>query len=80
MGDCHINFIADFSDDFGLELDLQGRTLLWAGAWTGGTSLLFAALGAKVTALEEVRKYAGTIHYFVEAFGPSRLWKVLMTR
>lgn len=28
MGDCHINIIADFSDDFGLKLDLQGRTLL----------------------------------------------------
>ncbi len=36
MGDCHINIIADFSDDFGLKLDLQGRTLLGVEGWTGG--------------------------------------------
>jgi|TARA_B110000196_G_C20689718_1_gene450248 hypothetical protein len=36
MGDCHINIIADFSDDFGLELDLQGRTLLGAEGSKGG--------------------------------------------
>ncbi len=41
--------------------------------WTGGTSLLLSALGAEVTAIEEVKKYANTVNYMAQAFGLNNL-------
>lgn len=69
MGDRHIQILAEFIDKYHLPLDLTGKKVLDVGAWTGGTCLLLCALGAEVTALEEVVKYANTINYLAEAFG-----------
>lgn len=69
MGDRHLDLLTRFMDDFGLERDLGGRTVLDIGCWTGGTSLLLAGLGARVIAIEEVRKYAETVNFLAEAFG-----------
>ncbi|MHC4759651.1 MAG: class I SAM-dependent methyltransferase, partial [Planctomycetota bacterium] len=71
MADRHIDILADFMDKFGLPFDLTGKKVLDVGVWTGGTALLFAALGAEVTALEEVVKYSDTVNYLASAFGLS---------
>lgn len=69
MGDRHINILATFIDDFGLPKDLTGKSVLDVGVWCGGTSLLLAAMGARVTALEEVVKYADCARFLSFAFG-----------
>lgn len=69
MGNRHIDLIADFVDQYGLPRDLSGKRVLDIGVWTGGTSLLLAAMGAEVTALEEVVKYAEMVNYLAESFG-----------
>ncbi|MHC4131138.1 MAG: class I SAM-dependent methyltransferase [Planctomycetota bacterium] len=73
MADRHIEILADFMDHFGLPFDLTGKKILDVGVWTGGTALLLAALGAEVTALEEVVKYSDTVNYLASAFGLSNL-------
>jgi len=69
MGNRHIDILAHFVVEFGLPLDLTGKRVLDIGVWTGGTSLLLAAMGARVVALEEVVKYAETVNYLSRAFG-----------
>lgn len=69
MGDRHINLLARFMDEFGLERDLTGKRVLDIGCWTGGTSLLLASLGAQVVAIEEVRKYVETVNFLAGEFG-----------
>jgi 2-polyprenyl-3-methyl-5-hydroxy-6-metoxy-1,4-benzoquinol methylase len=73
MGNRHVEIIADFMDNFGLPHDLSGKKILDVGVWTGGTSLILSALGAQVTALEEVVKYSNTVNYLASAFGLSGL-------
>jgi 2-polyprenyl-3-methyl-5-hydroxy-6-metoxy-1,4-benzoquinol methylase len=68
MGDRHIEVLAHFIAEFGLPVDLTGKRVLDIGVWTGGTSLLLAAMGADVIALEEVTKYAETVAYLTQAF------------
>lgn len=69
----HVAILAEFIDQFELPLDLAGKRILDVGVWTGGTSLILAALGAEVVALEEVVKYSDTVNYLAEAFGIDRL-------
>jgi len=74
MGDRHIHILATFATIYGIPpLDLRGKTILDIGCWTGGTSLLLAAMGAEVYAIEEVRKYADCVSYLKEAFGVGNL-------
>lgn len=73
MEDRHIKIIAYLVRDFGLPLDLSGKKVLDIGVWTGGTSLLLAAMGAKVTAYEEVKKYSHTVNYLAHAFAIDNL-------
>src|SRR5262249_30968066 len=49
--------------------DFAGRDVLDVGCWTGGTSLLLAALGSRLLAIEEVRKYAETVSFLGRSFG-----------
>lgn len=69
MRDRHIKIMAGFIDGFGLETTLSGKKVLDIGVWTGGTSLLLAAMGAKVIAIEEVVKYCQMVNYLAYAFG-----------
>lgn len=70
MGSRHVTLLASFMDRLaGLPGSLEGRRVLDIGCWTGGTSLLLAALGARVTAIEEVKKYAECVGYLASAFG-----------
>src|SRR6266542_5421810 len=47
MRDRHLWLLSTFMDQFGtLPRDLNGKTVLDIGCWTGGTSLLLAAMGA----------------------------------
>jgi SAM-dependent methyltransferase len=65
----HIDLLAEYIDAYGLPQDLTGRRVLDIGAWTGGVTLLLAALGAEVIACEEVVKYAEMVNYLADAFG-----------
>lgn len=69
MGDRHGRLIDSFQS-LGVEFD--GR-VLDVGCWTGGTSLLLAALGCYVTALEEVAHYAAAAQYLSDSFGLDNL-------
>lgn len=69
MGERHIDIIARFVDGLGLPIDLRGKRVLDIGCWTGGMPLLLTAMGASVTTLEEVRKYAHVVNVMAEAFG-----------
>lgn len=72
MGERHIDLMAHFLTLFPLEApSFQDAAVLDVGCWTGGTTLLLAALGARVHAIEEVRKYAEMARFLVDSFGLS---------
>jgi 2-polyprenyl-3-methyl-5-hydroxy-6-metoxy-1,4-benzoquinol methylase len=74
MQDRHIHILATFMTLHGVpEARLEGKKVLDVGCWTGGTSLLLAAMGAEVLAIEEVRKYADCVAYLAHAFGVGNL-------
>src|SRR5207245_11440784 len=74
MQDRHIHVLAAFMTLFGIPgRDLTGKSVLDVGCWTGGTSLLLAAMGARVVAIEEVAKYAECTGYLRDAFGVAKL-------
>jgi 2-polyprenyl-3-methyl-5-hydroxy-6-metoxy-1,4-benzoquinol methylase len=74
MQDRHIHILAAFMTLHGVpEPRLDGRKVLDIGCWTGGTSLLLAAMGAEVLAIEEVRKYAECVDYLRHAFAIDNL-------
>lgn len=66
----HLLHIAFYMSRFDLVLeDFNGKDILEIGAWTGGGSLLFVAMGGNVTAVEVDRKYARAMEYIAHAFG-----------
>ena len=72
MGDRHINLMLRFLSIFPVSLsDLSNKSILDVGRWTGGTTLLLAALDNHVLAIEEVKKYADTVSFLVNSFGIS---------
>ncbi len=68
MGDRHLRMINHAINHGALSHDLQGKKVLDVGCWTGGTSLMLKAMGADVTAVEEVRKYAECVRYLRDSF------------
>jgi 2-polyprenyl-3-methyl-5-hydroxy-6-metoxy-1,4-benzoquinol methylase len=69
-----IQLIASFVDNLSaLPKNLDGMRVLDIGCWTGGTSLLLAAMGASVVAIEEVKKYTESLTYLRDSFGLSTL-------
>lgn len=74
-GDRHITVISKFME-LGLPRNLEGQRVLDVGAWTGGTSLMLAAMGADVQAVEEVNKYASVIEFLARSFH-LRLWALM---
>lgn len=73
MDDRSVQVLSAFIESFELPRDLTGKKVLDIGVWTGGTSLLLAAMGADVTACEEVPMYADTVNYLAQAFGCDNL-------
>ena len=69
MHDRHIDIISSFIEDYGLPENLKNKNILDIGVWTGGTSLLLAAMGANVYDIEEVIQYAEMVNYLSFAFG-----------
>lgn len=70
MKDRHLQVTADFVANFPIDLeDFRDQDVLDIGCWTGGTTLLLAALGARVHALEEVEKYAQMAAFLCSSFG-----------
>ena len=39
------------------------------GCWTGGTTLILCALGARVVSIEEIKKYARVVRFLANSFG-----------
>lgn len=73
MGMRHVSIPAAFAT-LGAFPDMKGKKVLDIGVWTGGTSLLYAAMGAlKVVAVEEVKKYAATVDFLQRSFGIQNL-------
>ena len=68
MENRHIGVMARMIDAAFLDRDLSGKLICEIGPWTGGMTLLLAAMDAKVEAFEEVRKYADCINFLAESF------------
>jgi 2-polyprenyl-3-methyl-5-hydroxy-6-metoxy-1,4-benzoquinol methylase len=74
MGKRHLWLLTNFMDEFrAMPRRLEGKRVLDIGCWTGGTSLLLAAMGAQVLAIEEVQKYVDAVNYLKTAFAISNL-------
>ena len=72
MGDRHVRLFENYCQHFAVKMeDFAKKDILDIGCWTGGTSLLLNAFGAKVTAIEEVVKYAKTVEWLALKFGNS---------
>jgi SAM-dependent methyltransferase len=70
MGERHIRMLADLLSWSPVKLeDFDDKDVFDIGCWTGGTSLLLAALGSRVFAIEEVGKYADMAAWLARAFG-----------
>ena len=70
MGYRHQELFEKFLAFFPITLDsFKDKHVLDVGCWTGGTTLLLGAISQEVTAIEEVKKYASTTQYLVDAFG-----------
>lgn len=69
MLDRHVKLMERFGELLDLEGLVKGARVLDVGPWTGGTSLILAAMDARaVLAVEEVRKYVSAIRVLAEAF------------
>lgn len=69
LGNNHIELISAFSDHLRvMPRALKHRRILDVGCWTGGTSLLLAAMGADVVAIDEVNKYIDCLSYLTTSF------------
>jgi SAM-dependent methyltransferase len=78
MGDRHIKLMANFCRLFPISLqDFREKDVFDVGCWTGGTTLLLAALGSRVFAIEEVRKYAQMVSFLAKYFGIEENVKVV---
>jgi 2-polyprenyl-3-methyl-5-hydroxy-6-metoxy-1,4-benzoquinol methylase len=74
MGSRHVRHLAEFIDGLqAIPRSLEGMRVLDLGCWTGGTSLLLAAMGAEVVAIDEVRKYTDCLAYLKHAFALDNL-------
>jgi 2-polyprenyl-3-methyl-5-hydroxy-6-metoxy-1,4-benzoquinol methylase len=66
--------ITRFMDEFGVpSKDLTGKRILDIGCYLGGPSILLAAMGADVVAIEEVKKYVDCLLYLRDAFAIDNL-------
>lgn len=74
----HVRLFYDYLTLFDLNLaDISHKNVFDVGVWTGGTSLLLAALGNRVMAIEEVVKYAKAAQYLAKSFGIQDKLKVV---
>ncbi|MCI4364361.1 MAG: class I SAM-dependent methyltransferase, partial [Thermoplasmata archaeon] len=74
MGFRHLAVLSVFIDKLqAIPIALDHRKVLDIGCWTGGTSLLLAAMGAEVVAIEEANIYVKALAYQKLAFGVKEL-------
>ena len=70
MGDRHLYLFDKFLHLFPVCIEsFADKHVLDVGCWTGGTTLLLSAISQKVTAIEEVQKYASTVDFLINSFG-----------
>jgi len=70
MADRHIHLMANFLSLFPVSIDdFTNKKVFDIGCWTGGTTLLLAALARDVFAIEEVKKYAEMTSFLAKSFG-----------
>ena len=71
----HVGVLAKFVD-MGLNIDLSAKSVVEIGPWTGGMSLVLAAMGATVLSIEEVLKYEQCVAFLANSFGIENLYTV----
>jgi 2-polyprenyl-3-methyl-5-hydroxy-6-metoxy-1,4-benzoquinol methylase len=70
MGTRHIWMLSRFFDHFDISpAALKDRAVLDVGCWTGGVTLVLNRLGARVTAIDEIRKYPHALAFLGQSFG-----------
>lgn len=70
LGRRHITLLKNFIHAFPVsEQSFQDADILDVGCWCGGTTLMLSALGGRVTAIEEVKKYADMTRFLMDSFG-----------
>ncbi len=70
MKNRHLEVLSNFIVTFNLSIDQFNNKQIWdIGCWTGGTSLILAALGGQVHAIEEVVKYCQIVNFLGSSFG-----------
>lgn len=85
MGNRHTRLFEHYSDFYNFPETVKGKRVLDIGVWTGGSSLVLAAMGAKeVVAIDEVAMYVDTLKFLAESFGvenitplPQSLYRLL---
>lgn len=71
----HIDIMELFEKEIDLKERVKDAHVLDVGCWTGGASLLFAAMGAyRVLAIDEILGYTKCLHYLQTSFGIKNLF------
>ena len=65
----YVNQIAFFKDYLGWDMELEGKTVLDVGPWSGSSSVIYNELGAEVDAVEEGPRQVEIIKLFRDSFG-----------
>jgi 2-polyprenyl-3-methyl-5-hydroxy-6-metoxy-1,4-benzoquinol methylase len=74
LGTRHVWMLSRFFDHFGLDrASVAGKDVLDVGCYTGGVSLVLQRFGARVSAIDAIRKYVHALNFLITSFGLQNL-------